>query len=68
MIDKLLELLYFIMLLIFALFIDYKLLPVVSSEKKEKNFLLRNLKLAEFIVLLRIIYLVAVFIMGFFEY
>ncbi len=66
MIDKLLEILYFIMLLIFALFIDYKFLPVVSSEKKEKNFLLRNLKLVEFIVLLRIIYLVVVFITGFF--
>lgn len=66
MIDKLLEILYFIILLMFALFIDYKLLPAASSERKEKNFLLRNLKLAEFIVLLRIIYLVAVFVVGFF--
>ena len=46
MIDKLLEILYFIMLLIFALFIDYKFLPVVSSEKKRKKFSVEESKIS----------------------
>jgi hypothetical protein len=46
LIDKLLEILYFIMLLIFALFIDYKFLPVVSSEKKRKKFSVEESKIS----------------------
>ena len=66
MIDKLLEIMYYILLLVVAWFVDYKIIPAISTVPKKDNFLLRNLKLAEFVVFLRLLYVICVFISDYF--
>ena len=44
-------------LLILLLFGDYKILPIIGRGKTKDNFFLRNLKFAEFFIVLRIVYL-----------
>ena len=55
--DNLLEISYYIILLIIGFCIEYKVLPIIGRGKTKDNFFLRNLKFAEFFIVLRIVYL-----------
>lgn len=62
MIDDLLEIFYYILLLLFGIFIEYKVLPALSKNPKKDNPFYNRLKFVEFIILIRILYLFYMFV------
>lgn len=62
LIDDLLEIFYYILLLLFGIFIEYKVLPALSKNPKKDNPFYNRVRFVEFIILIRILYLFYLFI------